>query len=127
MTRICGIEIKSSDAILTVLDYDDNCPVTENSDQGDLDTDNIGDVCDCEGNFDCDQDVDGADTTLFVADLGRSVWYLECTSEATCNGDFDCDGDVDGDDTTLFINDLGRSVWFDPCPACIAGDWCVYP
>lgn len=24
MTRICGIEIKSSDAILTVLDYDDN-------------------------------------------------------------------------------------------------------
>ena len=94
--------------------------------QLDTNENEIGDVCECEGDFDCDTDVDGDDTTLFIEDLGRSIWYNPCTNEDQCKGDFDCDGDVDGDDTTKFLEDLGRSIWYDQCPVCVAGDWCGY-
>ena len=109
---------------------DDNCTDVYNPDQEDTypPTENgIGDACDCEGNFDCDQDVDGADTTTFLADLGRYSLYNPCTDLDTCNGDFDCDGDVDGADTTKFLEDLGRYSLYNPCPVCVMGDWCVYP
>ena len=35
--------------------------------------------------------------------------------------------DVDADDVTLFLEDFGRSQFFNPCPPCVAGNWCVYP
>jgi hypothetical protein len=50
-----------------------------------------------------------------------------CTNANRCNGDFDCDGDVDEVDRTIFIADFGRSEYKNPCPSCVAGDWCVYP
>ena len=32
----------------------------------------------CEGNFDCDQDVDGTDAAVFKADFGRSPFFEPC-------------------------------------------------
>ena len=38
----------------------------------------LGDACDCEGNFDCDQDVDGTDAAIFKEDFGRSKFGNPC-------------------------------------------------
>jgi len=43
-----------------------------------------------------------------------------------CEGDFDHDGDQDGSDAALFKSDFGRSSMQNPCPACVAGEWCSY-
>jgi hypothetical protein len=89
----------------------------------------IGDACECEGNFNCsaDQDVDGSDAALFKTDFGRSAIVHSCTAGETCNGDFDCDRDVDGSDASLFKADFGRSSMQNSCPVCAAGmDWCGY-
>ena len=32
----------------------------------------------CEGNFDCDQDVDGTDAAVFKEDFGRSLFFNPC-------------------------------------------------
>jgi hypothetical protein len=89
---------------------------------------NIGDACDCEGNFNCteDQDCDGSDAALFKSDFGRSSIEHPCAAGDTCNGDFTCDGDVDGTDASLFKSDFGRSVIYNSCPVCVAGEWCNY-
>jgi hypothetical protein len=87
----------------------------------------IGDACDCEGNFNCDADVDGSDAALLKADFGRSAFIHPCIAGDTCKGDFNCDGDVDGTDASLFKSDFGRSSMQNPCPACVAGvEWCTY-
>jgi hypothetical protein len=111
------------------LDYEDNCPNHYNPlqedtcpPQGNL----IGDACDCEANFDCDEDCDGTDAATFKVDFGRSTFLNPCTNEYQCHGDFDCDVDVDGTDAALFKVDFGRSQFSNPCPACVVGDWCVY-
>ena len=110
-------------------DVCDNCPDISNPNQEDTyppQGNSIGDACDCEGNFDCDQDVDGYDATVFLSNLGRSQYVWPCTSSDPCNGDFDCDGDVDGYDTTIFLKDSGRSTYSNPCPGCTGEAWCVY-
>ena len=33
---------------------------------------------------------------------------------------------VDANDVTMFLEDFGRSQFNNPCPSCVAGDWCVY-
>ncbi len=38
----------------------------------------VGDACDCEGNFDCDGDVDGMDAAKFKEDFGRSSINNPC-------------------------------------------------
>ena len=76
----------------------------------------FGDACDCEGNFDCDADVDGNDAQFFKTDFGRSTFLNPCTNANPCNGDFDCDGDVDGTDARVFKDDFGRSTFKNPCP-----------
>ena len=38
----------------------------------------IGDVCECEGDFDCDGDCDGTDAALFKEDFGRSSFKNPC-------------------------------------------------
>jgi hypothetical protein len=87
----------------------------------------IGDACDCEANFDCDQDVDANDVTAFLADFGRSIYNNQCTNENQCHGDVSCDGDVDADDVTKFLEDFGRSQYYNPCPMCNPSQpWCVY-
>ena len=87
----------------------------------------IGDACDCEGNFDCDGDVDADDVTEFLNHFGREQYYRPCTSQDPCIGDFTCDADVDADDVAKFLEDFGREQYNNPCPACEVGDWCVYP
>ncbi len=84
----------------------------------------IGDGCDCEGNFNCDGDVDGSDASTFKADFGRSLVLNPCANESPCDGDFNCDGDEDGVDAALFKQDFGRSAIQNPCPACVSGGWC---
>lgn len=90
-----------------VLDQNDNCPDTFNTDQADTDNDGRGDACPsfCQADFDNDGDVDTADTTIFGADLGRT----NCDSGAPCEGDFDLDNDVDTADISIFSTEIGRS------------------
>jgi len=134
-------------------DDEDNCPMDFNPNQEDADGDCIGDVCDpepdvydpsapdsyppggndigdacdCEGNFNGDSDCDGSDAASFKADFGRNPMSDPCTTVNPCNGDFSCDGDVDGSDAALFKQDFGRSQFQNPCPACESGvEWCGY-
>jgi hypothetical protein len=86
----------------------------------------IGDVCDCEGDFDCDEDVDGTDAATLRIDFGRSTFLDPCTAQNPCNGDFDCDQDCDGSDAALFKSDFGRHLLGTPCPSCVVEAWCVY-
>ena len=106
----------------------DNCPDIPNPDQKDTyppQGNGIGDACDCEGDFNCDGSVDTADYSLFFKDFNqRNRLDNPCTKDNQCNGDFDCDGDVDGDDRALFQADFGRGQYTNPCPDCVAGDWC---
>ena len=86
----------------------------------------IGDACECEGDFNCDGDVDYEDVSAFLMDLGRNVYFYPCTNENPCNGDLDCDTDVDALDVLKFIEDFLRNRWNTPCPTCDGGNWCVY-
>jgi len=107
----------------------DNCPKEYNPNQEDIHPpggNGIGDVCDCEGDFNCDGDVAADDVTTFLVDFGRNTYNNEFTSGNPCNGDFECDGDVDATDVTKFLKDFGRNQYNNPCPACVAGVWCSY-
>jgi hypothetical protein len=83
-----------------------------------------GDACECEGNFDCDQDVDGSDAATFKIDFGRNPLNNPCNIDDPCNGNVNCDNDVDGSDAAVFKGDFGRSKFSNPCPPCVVGDWC---
>ncbi len=107
----------------------DNCPETANPSQEDSyppDSNDCGNACECEGNFDSDEDCDGTDAALFKADFGRSIFSNPCQNEPKCNGDFDCDQDSDGTDAATFKSDFGRSQFSNPCPACETVPWCTY-
>jgi hypothetical protein len=78
----------------------------------------LGDACECEGDFDCDGDQDGSDAATFKIHFGRSTFSRPCTPEDPCYGDFDADGDADGTDAATFKLDFGRSGFSNPCPAC---------
>ncbi|MDX1779071.1 MAG: fibronectin type III domain-containing protein [Thermodesulfobacteriota bacterium] len=111
----------------TISDFFDNCPDIYNPDQEDTyppDGNGIGNSCDCEGDFDCDGDVDGLDANIFKTDYGRNQYYNPCTVFDPCNGDFDCDGDADVWDALIFKKDFGRNINSTPCPDCVPGDWC---
>lgn len=115
-----------------IADASDNC--VEKSNPAQRDTyppagNGIGNLCDCEGNFNCDtdQDVDGSDAAIFKADFSRGGFIRPCTGGDRCNGDFSCDGDVDGTDAAMFKQDFSRSTMNNPCPSCAPGmQWCQY-
>ena len=86
----------------------------------------IGDGCDCEGNFNCDDDCDGSDAHIFKLSFGRSSLRTPCTMDNPCNGDNDCDGDVDGVDAYTFKQDFGRSQFNNACPICVVKNQCSY-
>ena len=110
-------------------DFEDNCTGIYNPEQEDTyppGGNDIGNACECEGDLDCDGDVDGVDSALFRADLGRNAFFNSCAeSDDPCNGDFDCDGDVDGADSVRFKADMGRNLLYKPCPECMTDDWCA--
>ena len=111
-------------------DYQDNCLCTSNLEQEDNyppEGNGCGDACECEGNFDGDEDQDGSDAFDFKEDFGRSFLGNPCESGNPCNGDFDCDNDCDGSDAFTFKEDFGRSPFLDPCPSCPTDPWCTYP
>jgi hypothetical protein len=113
-----------------IYNQNDNCPVDYNPLQQDSyppQGNNIGDACDCECDFDCDGDVDAGDVTSFLTDFGRSWIINPCANGNPCNGDCECDTDVDSADVEKLLEDFGRSWIINPCPACVPGDWCVYP
>lgn len=142
----CNLEFQyPADAVLTALvgavaetDGDgvanciDNCPNTPNPNQEDTfppGGNDIGDACDCEGNFDCDADVDGTDAATFKGDFGRGIGGKNfCTDLLPCDGDFLCDADVDGSDAAKFKSDFGRGIGGkNTCPICTPGEeWCNY-
>ena len=109
---------------------DDNCPNHYNPLQEDTfppQGNGIGDACDCEGDFNCDGNVDAADVTEFLNHFGRSQYNRPCSSEDPCKGDFSCNGNVDAEDVPKFLEDFGRSQYNNPCPACNPEiPWCVY-
>jgi len=99
---------------------EDNCPTTFNPEQEDKyppASNNCGDACECEGNFNPDEDVnvDGSDLALFKADFGRNTYNEPCHAGDRCNGNFDCDEDLDGSDAFIFKVDFGRSPFLNPC------------
>jgi hypothetical protein len=124
------VPLENSDADGDAIgDLRDNCPAIANSCQEDTfppQGNGIGDACDCEEDFMCDGDVDGSDASMFKFHFGRSVAHYQCTALDPCRGDFSCDGDVDGSDASQFKSDFGRSAIQNPCPACVAGEWCTY-
>ncbi len=87
---------------------------------------NCGNVCECEGNFSIDVDVDGGDAATFKANFGRGGLNRPCTNGDLCNGDFTCDGNVSGSDAALFKSDFGRNAINNPCSSCATDPWCVY-
>ena len=108
----------------------DNCSFDANPLQEDNfppQTNNCGDACECEGNFDDDFDVDGTDAAAFKVHFGRSGFNNPCSNSSPCDGDLECDSDVDGTDASLFKVDFGRSSFINPCPSCPTDPWCVYP
>ena len=110
-------------------DLCDNCPGTPNPGQEDTypsGGNNIGDACDCEGDFNCDGNVDAIDVTSFLYDFGRNTFNDPCSSDYPCTGDVNCDTNVDAADVTKFLEDFGRNTFNDPCPACTEGKWCGY-
>ncbi len=111
----------------------DNCPINYNPGQEDNlppGGNTVGDACECEGNFNCDADVDGSDASIFKLYFGRGQFNFPCNSFNPCRGDFDCDADVDGTDASRFKADFGRNSIQNPCPespTCAEPDWCSYP
>ncbi|MBW2182696.1 MAG: sulfatase-like hydrolase/transferase [Deltaproteobacteria bacterium] len=111
-------------------DNDDNCPYVFNPNQKDTyppGGNGIGDACDCEGDFNCDGNVNALDAA-FISGWFKKRTKLSnpCTNENPCYGDFDCDGDVDNDDKAIFYADFGRSKNNNPCPPCEVEEWCSY-
>ena len=113
-----------------ILNTIDNCPNHYNPLQEDTyppGGNGIGDACDCEGDFNCDGNVDANDVSAFLEHFGRSQHNRPCSIEDPCHGDFTCNGNVDAADVTKFLEDFGRSQYNNPCPACVAGiPWCNY-
>ena len=74
-------------------DVCDNCPNDYNPNQQDTNPpqgNGIGDACDCEGDFNCDGNVDAEDVMTFLTDFGRSQYFYPCSDPEPepCKGDF---------------------------------------
>jgi hypothetical protein len=131
-TEVVGVNLVVSTGQFCILDAD--CDPGEFCETSQADNyppggNGIGDACDCEADFDCDEpglDVDASNMEQFLWDFGRSVHHDPCSNADLCNGDFNCDGNVAADDLPKLLEDFGRSLHFNPCPACNESTWCSY-
>ncbi|MBI4981304.1 hypothetical protein HZC30_07175 [Candidatus Woesearchaeota archaeon] len=94
------------DGVLTIMD---NCPLTSNAFQEDMDKDGLGDACDS------DKDGDGADNQKDCAPLDKKLFPGNIES---CNGiDDNCDGKADG------ITESCSSACGTGTKTCTLGQW----
>ena len=103
-----------------VIDTEDNCPLTPNSDQSDLDGDGIGDVC--EESNDPDTDGDGvSDDNDQCPDTpqGESVDANGCS---TSQKDTDGDGILDDIDNCPLIANSDQADWNNNGVGDVCGD-----
>ena len=125
MTQTRKIKTQTGEVMLVTTAPETPNPLQE--DQYPPQGNGIGDACDCEGNFDCDLDVDAEDLTEFLSNFGRNMYHpYTCTNSTPCPGDFSCDTDVDANDVTMFLEDFSRGQYFSPCPICDGSTWCEY-
>ena len=109
-TMVSGYQVEGN---FISCDEDADCAATGGlcqMEQGDYNGSGCGDVCECEGEFEGDNDVDGMDALTFKSDFGRQ----DCDAVTPCNGNFNCDSDVDGLDAIMFKINFGRR----DCPSC---------
>ena len=68
-----------------ILDEQDNCPTHSNTDQTDtyppFGGNGIGDACECEGNFDSDEDKMGLTQPHLKSILVEALFFKPCTNE----------------------------------------------
>ncbi|MEZ4473278.1 MAG: thrombospondin type 3 repeat-containing protein, partial [bacterium] len=103
---------------------DDNCPMTPNPDQGDLDGDGVGDVCDDDQ--DGDDVLDRTDVCPRDADSGQRDLDRDGVGDA-CDDDRDGDGVPNGEDGCPDQADAGQADQDadgvgDACDADVDGD-----
>jgi hypothetical protein len=121
----CAKQVNENLVMITwnLCEDDGDCGEGEYCDnQGDYNENGIGDACECESDFDCDNAVDWDDVFTFIGDWGRNLDYNSCPpcepENEPCEGDFDGDCDIDWDDILKFLEDWGRNPDDRPCPAC---------
>ncbi|WP_231372692.1 thrombospondin type 3 repeat-containing protein [Aureivirga sp. CE67] len=111
---ICGVSLTDIDED-GIIDFEDNCPQTANTDQADMDNDGLGDVCDNDGDNDtiidsedncpsianedqADNDEDGLGDICDEDDDNDGILDTEDNCPLTVNSDqLDTDGDGTGD------------------------------
>ena len=95
------------------IDYEDNCPDVYNPDQKDTyppGGNGIGDACECNTDFDCNQKVDLADVAILKQEFSRT----DCSELDPCFPDCNGDGKVDLIDLVIMKTEFLRT----DCPAC---------
>jgi len=117
-----------------IIDIEDNCPMTPNSDQADFDIDGIGDVCDsCPSDSDNDGDADGIcgdiDNCPQIANASQSDFDGDGDGNE-CDDDDDDDGVLDGSDNCQYdFNsdqaDLDGDAVGDACDSDADGDYVI--
>ena len=123
---VCAKQINENLVIIKLYNCadDGDCKPGEFCERNQLDSNGngIGDVCECESDFDCDRNQDWDDFYTFIGDWGRNPGNNPCPpcvpENESCEGDFDGDCDIDWYDVFKFLEDWGRNPDDRPCPAC---------
>lgn len=99
-----------------IADDEDNCPLTSNADQADIDNDGVGDACDDD--LDGDGVANGADNCPTVPNSGQADYDGDGSGDA-CDPDDDGD-DVDDESDGCPLSSLAANVVIDGCATGVA-------
>lgn len=103
--EICGIRDSEDFDSDGILNDDDNCVITDNTDQADNDDDGEGDECDADDDNDGVLDVD--DNCQFMANADQADNDGDGLGDI-CDDDDDNDGILDEDDNCQFVSNPGQ-------------------